>query len=44
MENEIEKLKRHPGYWWNYLLIWLLSKNILDTKIINKLLWRIKKK
>lgn len=39
---EIQKMKRHPAYWWNYFMLWCASKGWISVKTLNKVRWSIK--
>ena len=41
---DFKNLKYKPWFWWNYLLLFLLSKNIISVKMVNKIGWRQKQK
>ena len=41
---EIKRVKRHPAYWWDYFLLWLLSRGVISIKVANRFRWVIGKK
>ena len=40
-QNLIKRMKRHPAWYWNLLMLWLCSKGLISIRLVNKLRWKM---
>lgn len=39
---DIKDVKKHPAYYYNYILLWLFTKGFYSMVFVKKHLWKIK--